>query len=132
VSSFHTTISIPTLALPADYVRMVNAEHPDAPPLGPTDEVPDVEVEVTYKEGWFTPGRYHGAPENCYPDEGEDPTIEGVILDVDGIPKQDILKALPDEILKVLIDQAWDNQKAQDFDGHDDYPDDMPDWDGPN
>lgn len=127
MGSFTTTLCIPTTALPPDYVRLVNSRYPDDPPLGPTDTLDDVMVEVDYTEGWYDPGRTWGPPENCEPPSGEAPEILKVVLQDEGYEPTDLLKLLPDKMIEALSDEAWEHQQAREQDYEPDYdPDPYP------
>jgi hypothetical protein len=90
----------------------------DTTMLGDED---DVAVTVEYTPGWFTPGRYSGPPEDCFPDEGEDPEIVKVVRQD---TKADVRDSLTREQLDRLVEQAIEHQSACDRD----YPDE-PDYD---
>jgi hypothetical protein len=123
MNSFETRLCIPTTALPVEYVRLVNSRYPDTP-LGPTDTLDDVEVEVDYKPGWFKPGRYYGPPESCYEDEGEYPEILKVVLHDPDYPSTDLLKLLPEAMVESLQTEAWDHQRNTEQDYEPDYDQD--------
>lgn len=122
MSSFTTTLCIPTTALPVEFVRLVNSRYPDCDPLGPTDTVDDVEVEVDYKGGWFKAGRYSGPFEDCYEDEGENPEILSVTLQDPEFEHTNVLASLPEGLVAALVTEAWDHQQGADQDhGEPDY-----------
>jgi hypothetical protein len=131
LSSFTTTLCIPTTALSPDYVRLVNSRFPDCDPLGPTDTVDDVEVEVEYSPGWFQAGRYSGPPDSCYPDEGEDPVIESVVIQDPDFEHANILADLPAKLVEALVTEAWDHQKGSEQDHYDEPDYDPEPCDGP-
>lgn len=93
------------------------------------DKVPvsDDDFEFEYQtitlqvEGnsYFTPGKYHGLPENCYPDEGET-EIESVI----GPDGKDWESRLTDEeresILNMIAEEAQNQEPDFDEDDYDD------------
>lgn len=73
-------------------------------------EIIEFEVEVTYDEGYFIPGRLSGPPEDCYPDDCSDPEITEVLrLEEDG-SKTDIMNGLSSNELDELCRAAWDHQ----------------------
>jgi hypothetical protein len=127
MGTFTTTLCIPTACLPPDFVRLVNSRYPDCEPLGPTDTVDDVAVEVDFKEGWYDPGRCYGPPENCYPPEGEDPEILSVRLSEEGYPTTEIIKALDQANLDRLVNEANEVQRDAERYGYDDEPMDYDD-----
>jgi hypothetical protein len=117
MSSFETTLCIPAHLLPAEFIRLFNGRGPDGCALGPTDTADDVLVEVDYRGGWFKPGRYHGKPENCYPDEGENPEILSVVLqDEEYKERTDLVNVLPANMLRDLEEQAWGHQQETERD----------------
>ncbi len=93
------------------------------------DKVPvsDDDFEFEYQtitlqvEGssYFTPGKYHGLPENCYPDEG-DTEIESVI----GPDGKDWESRLTNEereaILNMIAEEAQNQEPDYDEDDYDD------------
>lgn len=81
--------------------------------LGPEDEFPDLDVSVEFEGGWFTPGKYWGAWEDSYPDEGEDPELTKVTLLGSSY---DLLSELPQEVHDALTREAWSYQQADDAD----------------
>jgi len=122
-----TTVDVLAGDLPAELVAVLDALHDDAPSQ-PTDEIPDIEVEVDYTPGWYQAGCRSGHPDNWTPDEGEDPeiitvtTVEGGIDIVDALTK----KQIESLILQAVKDQE---QQAEDaFEPPDDYYDDDPTW----
>lgn len=128
LGNFTTTLCIPTVLLPADYVRYVNERDHDEPPLGPNDEMPEVNVRVLYKEGWYDAGRCTGPIETSYPPDGEDPEIMAVEIVDDYGQVIDLVADLSEKLLQKLRDQAFDHQSGGDRDDEPDYGDE-PDWD---
>lgn len=111
-TTFTTTIDLNASMLPADYVRYCNTLHDDEP-YQPNDEIPDVQVEVKYDEGYFQAGCRSGHPDNWTPDEGEDPEVTSVILEDDEPFKggHDLVSDLPDAVLQRLVREAWEDQR---------------------
>lgn len=85
----------------------------DEDTLDPDEEI-EIEVEITYEPGWFTPGKFSGPPESCYPDEGEDPEITKVVtLDEEGV-EHDILGDLTDDEIASLTTELIEEQAQYD------------------
>ena len=112
MTRFTTTIDLPAGRLPADYVRYCNTLHNDEP-YQAADEVPDVQVEVEYNEGYFQSGCRSGHPDNWTPDEGEDPEVLSVVLEDDDPFKggQDLVNNLPRAVFDRLVREAWEDQQ---------------------
>lgn len=68
---------------------------------------------------YFTPGKYYGPPENCYPDEG-DTEIESVV-GPDGKDWESKLTNEERESILTMINEEVQNQEP-DFDDYDDEP----------
>ena len=78
--------------------------------LDPIEEI-EIEVEVTYEPGYFTPGRLSGPPEDCYPDEGADPEIVSVVVLSDVKAECiDLIATLTDHELELLVEEAEEHQ----------------------
>lgn len=108
--SFTTEISLPAGKLPIGYIRHVTAASGDV--YGPDDPVDNITIEVTYEPGWHTPGRYHGPPDQCYEDEGEDPEILSVTIDDEDYEGEALVEIddLDREDLIHLANEAWEHQ----------------------
>lgn len=94
------------LAIACDADEQVNLE--------PEEEI-EFEVEVEYKPGWFQPGRYSGPPEDCYPDEGEDPEIIRVTV-IGEEDTVDIVDSLSWEEWRDLVAEADSDQSQREAD----------------
>jgi len=113
-----TNISLPARVVPAELVRWYNALDPEADPVGPDDTLDDIEVEVSFREGWFKAGRLSGPPEDCYPDEGEDPEVESITITAEGYegPKDIDVRVLTADEYRSLVRECWSHQQAYERD----------------
>jgi hypothetical protein len=69
---------------------------------------------------YFTPGKFHALPENCYPDEGE--TEVTSVLGPDGKDwSANLSDSENDSILEMIQEQAHEGGEP-DFDDYDDGP----------
>ncbi len=77
------------------------------------DEDIEIDVTITYEEGYFIPGRLSGPPEDCYPDDGEDPEIISVVM-LGGFEEHDITETLTgaeiEELVQVCINHQADSE----------------------
>lgn len=106
----------------------------DAVPASSDDnfefEYETISLEIS-GNSYYSPGKYHALPEDCYPDEG-DTEIESVI----GPDGKDWYNLLTDQERSHIIDMISENVSSgsdgrDDYDGDDGYDDDYydPRWD---
>lgn len=69
----------------------------------------DVDVEVSYQDGYFKQAYISGPPEDCYPAEGEMPTVTAVLIDGGA----DILALLTDSEVESLEEKCWKDQQSR-------------------
>lgn len=93
-----------------------------------TDSYEHIEVTLNVEgSSYFTPGRYSGPPENCYPDEGE--TEITSVVDDKGNDWMNLLTDSEKERIKELIIEAVQESDDDDYDGDsDDYDDSSVDF----
>lgn len=83
-------------------------------------DIETIELEVT-GNSYYTPGRYSGLPEDCYPDESET-EIESV-YDVNGKDWRDNLTSDEENMIIELIAEKVSNGDCGSYSEPDDYPD---------
>lgn len=103
---FNTTIHILAKYLPDAYMALINEG--EAHPLEAEDEVPDLEVLVTFEPGVFYPGYLGGLPEDCEEDSADPPEIDKVEIMGDGF--FDITSSIPNHIFEQIINRCWSHQ----------------------
>ncbi len=129
ILTFTTYVHRLARTLPPAYVEQMVKEY--GAPVRPEDEIPDIEVEVSYRPGWHQPARLLCHPDNATPAEGEDAEVTKVVI-LDG--KHDITELFDQAALRELSAAAWEDQQQQaedaadydhDYDPADDYDDDQ-------
>lgn len=121
MTNFTTTLNIPAIHLPPDYLHHLNKQFPDARPLAHGDMVEDVTVEVEFTPGWHTPAKTSGPPGDCFPAEGEEPEIISVFLGA-GFTSDNLVTSLPRNTIRRLVGEAMDIQQQAEMDVEDDDP----------
>lgn len=106
---FDTTINLLGKHLPKSYTDSINEgeEHP----FGAEDQVPDVEVLVSFTPGTYYPAKTSGHPDSWEPASGDPPEIDKVELLGDGFV--DITKSIPDEVFEELLERCWGAQAEE-------------------
>ena len=105
MGTFETTIEREISLSPLEQLAQAKAPAGD---LGPEDgDVIEIEVTVEYDEGFYTPAKINGRPEDCYPADGADPEITSVVT-LDGA---EIVETLSGSELTCLILEATDDQQ---------------------
>jgi hypothetical protein len=115
-----TTVDLLARDLPPEFVTKMDAEYDDEEPLGPDDEIPDIEVEIEFEPGYHQDGIRSGHPDNWTPDEGEDPQVTKVTI-IDG--DHDVTDVLSKQQFAALTHAAWEDQQHQGADADCDPPD---------
>ena len=105
--TFDTTIHRVINRSALELLARANDEDVEDPVL---TEIVDIYVEVTYEPGYFLRGNISGPPEDCFPDEGEDPEITKVMTLDDNGNDIDITDSLSNAERDELSRAAWDDQ----------------------
>lgn len=107
MATFDTTIHRVINRSALELLARANDEDVEDPVL---TEIVEIYVEVTYEPGYFLRGRISGPPEDCFPDEGEDPEITKVMTLDDNGNDIDITDSLSNAERDELCRAAWDDQ----------------------
>ena len=107
--NFSTTITRTRARCGLELLAVAGDTSRDEDSLAP-EEVFEFEVQVDYEPGWFAPGKFSGPPENCYPDEGEDPEILRVVTLDEDEEEVDIIDSLTREEYSALVAEAAEAQ----------------------
>ena len=109
--SFHTDIDLTRSRGALELLGVAGDDTRDDDTLD-EQEIETFAVEVTYEPGWFQPGKFSGPPEDCYPDDGEDPEIISVLYLDENEHEHELIDEIDNETYAQLVERAWDDQQV--------------------